>query len=103
MMLGFQTKVGHQLLQIVAPVGKMAFTNYIMHSLIGNFVFLGAGLDMMGQVGPVYFTLFGITVFIFQIIFSTIWLRYFQYGPIEWVWRSLTYKKKQPFLVNSNN
>jgi uncharacterized protein len=102
MMQGFQTKVGHQLLQIVAPVGKMAFTNYIMHSLIGNFVFLGAGLDMMGQVGPVYFTLFGITVFIFQIIFSTIWLRYFQYGPIEWVWRSLTYKKKQPFRINTS-
>jgi uncharacterized protein len=81
----------------------MAFTNYIMHSLIGNFVFLGTGLDMMGQVGPVYFTLFGITVFIFQIIFSTIWLSYFQYGPIEWIWRSLTYKKKQPFRLSSKH
>ena len=101
MMVGFQTIPGNKLLQIVAPVGKMAFTNYIMHSLIGNFVFLGAGLDMMGQVGPVYFTLFGITVFIFQIIFSTIWLKYFQYGPIEWFWRSLTYKKRQPFLVTT--
>lgn len=101
MMLGFQTKPGNKLLQIVAPVGKMAFTNYIMHSLIGNFVFLGAGLDMMGQVGPVYFTLFGITVFMIQIIISTIWLKFFQYGPIEWFWRSLTYKKRQPFLVTT--
>ena len=101
MMVGFQTKPGNKLLQIVAPVGKMAFTNYIMHSLIGNFVFLGAGLDMMGQVGPVYFTLFGITVFMIQIIFSTIWLKFFQYGPIEWFWRSLTYKKRQPFLVTT--
>ena len=101
MMLGFQTKTGNKLLQIVAPVGKMAFTNYIMHSLIGNFVFLGAGLDMMGQVGPVYFTLFGITVFMIQIIISTIWLKFFQYGPIEWFWRSLTYKKRQPFLVTT--
>lgn len=99
MMLVFQTKPGNRLLLLVAPVGKMAFTNYIMHSLIGNFVFLGAGLGMMGQVGPVYFTLFGITVFIFQIIFSTFWLNYFQYGPVEWVWRSLTYKKRQPFRV----
>jgi uncharacterized protein len=103
MMLGFQTKPGNKLLQIVAPVGKMAFTNYIMHSLIGNFVFLGAGLDLMGQVGPIYFTLFGITVFIFQIIFSTIWLKYFQYGPLEWFWRSLTYKKRQPFLIATKN
>jgi uncharacterized protein len=102
MMLGFQTKPGKRLLLVVAPVGKMAFTNYITHSLIGNFVFLGAGLDMMGQVGPVYFTLFGITVFIFQIIFSKIWLKFFQFGPIEWFWRSLTYKKKQPFRIIQN-
>lgn len=103
MMLGFQTNLGSKLLQIVAPVGKMAFTNYIMHSLIGNFVFLGAGLDMMGQVGPVYFTLFGITVFIFQIIFSTLWLNHFQFGPVEWIWRSLTYKKPQPMLLKNVN
>ena len=103
MMLGFQTKPGNKVLQVAAPVGKMAFTNYIMHSLIGNFVFLGAGLDMMGQVGLVYFTLFGITVFIFQIIFSTVWLKYFQFGPIEWFWRSLTYKKRQPFIATLKN
>lgn len=101
LMLAFQTTLGHQLLQIVAPVGKMAFTNYIMHSLIGNFVFLGAGLDFMGQVGPLYLTFFGITVFVFQIIFSTIWLKYFQFGPIEWAWRSLTYKKRQPFRLTT--
>ena len=99
LMFAFQISFGHKLLQIVAPVGKMAFTNYITHSLIGNFVFLGAGLDMMGKVGPVYLTLFGITVFIIQIIFSTIWLRHFQYGPAEWVWRSLTYRKIQPMRL----
>ena len=101
LMFAFQTSFGHKLLQIVAPVGKMAFTNYVMHSLIGNFVFLGAGLDMMGKVGPAYYTLFGTIVFIFQIIFSTIWLKYFQFGPIEWFWRSLTYRKRQPFRVDS--
>lgn len=103
LMLSFQTTVGHKLLQLIAPVGKMAFSNYLMHSLIGNFVFLGAGLGYMGKVGPVYYTLFGIAVFIFQIIFSTTWLKYFQYGPVEWLWRSLTYKKKQPFRILSNN
>ncbi|MBC8882416.1 DUF418 domain-containing protein [Flavobacterium piscinae] len=99
LMFGFQTKLGHKILQIVSPVGRMAFTNYISHSLIGNFVFLGAGLEMMGKVGPLYLTLFGIMVFIIQIIFSTIWLRYFQYGPAEWVWRSLTYRKIQPMRL----
>ncbi|MBK8520392.1 MAG: DUF418 domain-containing protein [Ferruginibacter sp.] len=95
-MLSFQHAAGKKILSVLAPVGKMAFSNYIMHSLIGNFVFLGAGLGYMGQVGPVYFTLFGIAVFIVQIILSTIWLTYFNYGPVEWLWRSATYKKWQP-------
>ena len=103
LMLSFQTTIGNKILLLISPVGKMAFSNYLMHSLIGNFVFLGAGLGYMGQVGPVYLTLFAILVFVFQIILSTIWLTYFQYGPIEWVWRSLTYNKRQPFRVNSNH
>lgn len=102
LMLGFQTKIGHKLLLLISPVGKMAFSNYFMHSLIGNFVFLGAGLGYVGKVGPVYYTIFAILVFVFQIILSTVWLKYFHYGPIEWFWRSLTYKKRQVFRVNSN-
>ncbi len=95
-MLSFKTGVGKKILSVLAPVGKMAFSNYFMQSLIGNFVFLGAGLGYLGQVGPVYYTLFGIAVFIVQIIISTIWLKYFNYGPLEWLWRSATYKKWQP-------
>ena len=95
-MLSFQTTSGKKILSVFAPVGKMAFSNYIMQSLIGNFVFLGAGLGYLGQVGPLYYTLFGIAVFIVQIIGSTIWLKYFNYGPLEWLWRSATYKKWQP-------
>ena len=96
LMLSFKSTAGKKILSVLAPVGKMAFSNYIMHSLIGNFVFLGAGLNYMGQVGPVYYTLFGIAVFIVQIILSTAWLKYFNYGPVEWLWRSATYKKWQP-------
>ncbi len=96
LMLLFQTSIGKKLLSLMAPAGKMAFSNYITQSLIGNFIFLGAGLGYMGQVGPVYFTLLGIIIFIGQIILSTIWLNYFNYGPLEWLWRSATYKKWQP-------
>jgi uncharacterized protein len=95
-MLSFQTTAGKKILSVLSPVGKMAFSNYILQSLTGNFVFLGAGLGFMGQVGPVYFTLFGIGFFILQILFSTLWLKYFNYGPLEWLWRSATYKKWQP-------
>jgi len=101
-MLSFQTAAGKKILSVLAPVGKMAFSNYIMQSLIGNFFFLGAGLGYTGQLGPVYYTLFGIGVFILQIIISTIWLNYFNYGPVEWVWRSATYKKWQPMWKNKN-
>ncbi len=99
-MLSFQTRTGKKILSLIAPVGKMAFSNYIMHSLIGNFVFLHAGLGYGGRVGPVYCTLFGLCVFIVQIILSTAWLKYFNYGPLEWLWRSATYKKWQPMRKN---
>jgi uncharacterized protein len=100
-MLSFQNKFFKKILSVLAPVGKMAFSNYIMQSLIGNFVFLNAGLGYMQQVGPVYFTLFGIVVFIFQVFLSMLWLNYFYYGPVEWIWRSATYKKWQPFRKNN--
>ena len=96
-MLVFKSPTGKKLLSFLAPAGKMAFTNYIMQSLIGNFFFFSAGLGFMWKVGPVYYTLFGFTVFIGQVIVSTIWLKYFNYGPVEWLWRSATYKKWQPF------
>lgn len=95
-MLSFQSAAGKRIMSVLAPVGKMAFSNYILQSLVGNFVFLGAGLGYMGQVGPFWYTILGIAFFILQIIGSTIWLKYFNYGPVEWVWRSATYKKWQP-------
>jgi uncharacterized protein len=97
-MLAFKTNTGNKFLSLLAPVGKMAFSNYIMQSLIGNFVFLSAGMGYFGQVGPVYYTLFGIGVFVIQVIISTIWLKYFNYGPVEWIWRTATYKKWQPLI-----
>lgn len=95
-MLFFKTTTGKRIMSLVSPAGKMAFSNYIMQSLIGNFVFLGAGLGYMWKVGPVYYTIFGALVFIGQVIISTVWLKYFHYGPVEWLWRSATYKKWQP-------
>lgn len=97
-MLLFKTTTGKRIMSLVAPAGKMAFSNYIMQSLIGNFVFLGAGLGYMWKVGPVYYTIFGVLVFIGQVIISTVWLKFFNYGPVEWLWRSATYKKWQPLL-----
>ena len=81
----------------LAAVGQMAFTNYITHSIICNFIFLGYGLSMYGKLHrhELYYIVIGI--WIFQLIASPIWLRYFRFGPLEWTWRSLTYWERQPF------
>jgi uncharacterized protein len=94
----FQQNFLQKIFVLIAPVGKMAFTNYIMHSLIGITTFYGIGFGYMQQVGPFALTIFAVLVFIAQIIYSTIWLQYFEFGPVEWVWRSLTYDKKQKIL-----
>lgn len=78
-------------------VGQMAFTNYVMHSVICTLVFFGYGLNQFAEweYYQLYFLVLGIWVL--QLILSPLWLRYFLYGPLEWVWRSLTYWKRQPF------
>lgn len=94
----FQQKIIQSILKLIAPVGKMAFSNYMSHSIIGIITFYGIGFGYMQQVGPLAWTVFAVIIFICQIIISTIWLKYFEFGPIEWVWRSLTYGKKQKML-----
>lgn len=83
----------------LAAVGTMALTNYLSHSVITAIIFYGFGFSMFGKLQR--FELYYIVgaIWIFQLIVSPIWLKYFQYGPIEWLWRSLTYGKKQPFRI----
>ncbi len=81
----------------LAAVGQMAFTNYITHSIICNFIFLGYGFSMYGKLQRYELYYIVISIWVFQLIFSPIWLRYFRFGPLEWLWRSLTYWKFQPF------
>lgn len=81
----------------LAAVGQMAFTNYITQSIICNFIFLGYGFAMFGKLQrhELYYIVF--SIWIFQLIVSPIWLTYFRFGPLEWMWRSLTYWQRQPF------
>lgn len=81
----------------LAAVGQMAFTNYITHSIICNIIFLGYGFSMYGKLQRYELYYIVISIWIFQLIISPIWLKYFRFGPLEWVWRSLTYWQKQPF------
>lgn len=89
-----------KILSIFAPVGQMAFTNYLSQSIITSTIFYGLGWYGKLQRYEVYYVVVGIWVF--QIIASNIWLTYYRFGPFEWVWRSLTYKTKQPMLRTRN-
>lgn len=93
--LMFEKERFRKFLLRIVPAGKMAFSNYILQSLIGIILFYGTGFGLMEQFGPLYLTLLAFLIFTFQIVYSTIWLNYFRFGPVEWLWRSLTYKKIQ--------
>ncbi|MCX2743292.1 DUF418 domain-containing protein [Mangrovivirga sp. M17] len=82
----------------LGAVGKMALTNYLMHTILCNIYFLGFNMFGKLQRYELYYVV-GL-IWIFQLIISPIWLKYFRYGPAEWMWRSLTYLEKQPFRIN---
>jgi len=80
-----------------AKVGRMAFTNYILETLICTTIFYGHGLGMFGRFHRVEGMAVVFATWIFLFGFSQVWLRYFYSGPLEWAWRSLTYRQRQPF------
>ncbi|MEM9895919.1 MAG: DUF418 domain-containing protein [Bacteroidota bacterium] len=97
--LAFQKTKYKRFLTALAPLGRMALTNYLMQSLICCLIFKSYGLGLFGLVSPVFFTLIGISILIIQIIYSNWWLSRYQYGPAEWLWRSMTYGSMQPIKI----
>jgi uncharacterized protein len=83
-----------RLLASLAPVGRMALTNYLLQTVICVFIFYGYGFGLFGRVGATKATLIALTIFLFQILMSSLWLKYFSYGPMEWIWRQLTYRRR---------
>ncbi len=84
-------------LRLLAPVGRMALTNYLTHSIFFVLLFYGYGfgLGLLGKVGAAACLVLAIAIFSMQILFSRWWLSRFAFGPMEWLWRSLTYGKMQ--------
>lgn len=96
LLLVYRSQVVPWLMRALTAVGQMAFTNYLMQSIICTLIFHGYGLGYYGKLAhyELYYVVVG--VWIFQLIVSPIWLQYFLFGPFEWLWRSLTYWKVQP-------
>ena len=84
----------------LAAVGRTALSNYLLQSLIGTTVFYGYGLALFGKVSPSLGLLLTMAIFLVQIPLSAWWLGRFQFGPVEWLWRSLTYWQRQPMRVS---
>lgn len=80
-----------------AAVGRMAFTNYLAQSLVCTFVFYGHGLGLFARLQHWQMGLVVLVIWFSQLLISPLWLKHFRFGPMEWLWRSLTYWKLQPF------
>ena len=101
LMLLYKSGLFKWLFNLMRPVGQMAFTNYLAQSLLVGLFFYGIGFGMYGKLQrfEIYYVV--AATWALEIIWSHIWLRYFRFGPMEWLWRSLTYWKLQPFRKSS--
>ncbi len=92
----WQSDAGRKVISLLAPVGRMALSNYLLQTVIAVTIFYGYGFGYFGTLGAATVTLIALIIVAVQIILSTIWLKFFQYGPMEWIWRQLTYKRRLP-------
>ncbi|HLE56852.1 MAG TPA: DUF418 domain-containing protein [Rhodothermia bacterium] len=83
-------------LQRFGAVGRTALTNYLLQSVIGTLLFYSYGLALFGYIGPAALLPLTFAIFAVQVVLSVWWLERFRFGPVEWLWRSLTYGRRLP-------
>lgn len=88
-------------LGLFAPLGKMAFTNYLVQSVACGFIFFGYGLGQFGHMAMAPAFGLGVAIYLCQMALSHAWLKHYRFGPVEWVWRTLMYGKRQPMVARS--
>ena len=93
----FQKAKWEKVLLWLYPLGRMGLTTYLIQTLIGTFIFFGYGLNQLGELNNAQTLVLALVIFTGQIVFSKWWLSKFQFGFLEWFWRSATYLKWQPF------
>ncbi|MDZ5470277.1 DUF418 domain-containing protein [Bacillus sp. 31A1R] len=84
-----------KVITIFAPVGKLAISNYLFQSIVSTTIFYSYGFRLYGQFSVFQGILLALFIFSIQVIISHIWIKYYLYGPVEWLWRSFTYMKWQ--------
>jgi uncharacterized protein len=100
--LAFLTISGRSLVRVLAPIGRTALSWYLLQTVFGVWMFYGfaRGPALIGKVGPAFVMGLAFVGFVVQIVLARVWLRWFRFGPAEWLWRSLTYWRLQPFTVS---
>ena len=93
-MLLLRMKILQWLWQAFAATGRLAFTNYFMQTIICTLFFYGYGFGYFGRLTQAQLYFFVVEIWIVQMVFSVFWLRFYQYGPVEWLWRCLVYWKR---------
>ncbi len=97
-MLACRAAVMGALTRCLGAVGRMALTNYLLQTLICTSIFYGHGLGLFGSFNRVQQILTVVAVWAVTLVLSPLWLRFFRFGPLEWLWRSLAYQKVQPMV-----
>ncbi len=96
----FQRERWRRVMQVLAPVGRMALTNYLLETVVSLCIYDGWGLGLVGKMPPSRCVAVSLAVFALQVPLSHWWLSRFRFGPAEWLWRSLTYGRAQPMRLS---
>jgi uncharacterized protein len=96
-MILFQSKRLIKIKQSFSAVGRLALSNYLLQTIICTTIFYGHGLGFFAKANRIEQIIIVLIIWAFQLIASTVYLKYFRYGPFEWLWRSLSYNKIQAF------
>lgn len=83
----------------LGAVGQMPLTNFLLQAALCTFFFYGYGMSYFGSIRLHYLYVIVAEIWLLQLVFSTVWLRRFQMGPAEWLWKSLTYNRRQPIRL----
>jgi uncharacterized protein len=95
LLLAYHSSWAHRFVVPIGAVGRMALTNYLTHSIVFTTLANGYGAGLYGRISPSVGLVLTLAIFAIQIVLSNLWLARFRFGPLEWLWRSLTYGRLQ--------
>ena len=99
----FRSPLFNSVLKSLAPMGRMALTNYLLQTFFGLMLFYNFGLGLFDKTSPALNLLMAFGILYLQRKFSQWWLQYFKQGPVEWLWKTLTYFKVSPIKKKQEN